>query len=82
MSLSGSVFPPPLIPTPRSNTSSSPIPDIADEVAINKERAEVYSFQRILDNKMDYLDASIHKLINSISSTNNTLDQANKAFSE
>ncbi|CAB4430552.1 unnamed protein product [Rhizophagus irregularis] len=81
MSLSGPVLPLPLIPIPCTTIASTPIPDFADEAAINKERTEVYSFQRSLDNKMDYLDASIHKLINSISGSTSS-DQANKASSD
>jgi hypothetical protein len=81
MSVSGPVPMLPLIPISRLNVPSTPIPEITDEATINKERAEVYSFQRSLDNKMDHLDVSIHKLIDSISS-NNPSDQANKASSE
>ncbi|PKK55269.1 hypothetical protein RhiirC2_802868, partial [Rhizophagus irregularis] len=43
--ISGLVLPPPTVPIPRSTISSSPIPETADEATINKERAEIYSFQ-------------------------------------
>ncbi|PKY62824.1 hypothetical protein RhiirA4_490039 [Rhizophagus irregularis] len=52
-----------------------------DPTTINKERAEIHSFQRSLDGKMDHLDASIHKLINSISG-NISSGQADKASSD
>ncbi|CAB4411530.1 unnamed protein product [Rhizophagus irregularis] len=81
MSLSGPVLPPPLAPIPRTTTNPTPIPEFADEATINKERTEIYSFQRSLDGKMDHLDASIHKLINSISGSTSS-DQANKASSD
>ncbi|PKY62130.1 hypothetical protein RhiirA4_488064 [Rhizophagus irregularis] len=45
------------------------------------KRTEIYSFQRSLDGKMDHLDASIHKLINSISG-NTSSGQADKASSD
>ncbi|PKY62478.1 hypothetical protein RhiirA4_488997 [Rhizophagus irregularis] len=81
MSLSGPVLPLPSIPIPRTTNVSTPIPDFADEAAINKERSEIYSFQRSLDGKMNHLDASIHKLINSISESTSS-DQTNKASSD
>ncbi|EXX72090.1 hypothetical protein RirG_072570 [Rhizophagus irregularis DAOM 197198w] len=64
---SGPVLPPPTVSVPHSTISSSPIPETADEVTINKERAEIYSFQRSLDNKFDHLSGSIERFINSIS---------------
>ncbi|CAB4423755.1 unnamed protein product [Rhizophagus irregularis] len=67
MSLPGSVLPPPLVPIPRATISPTPIPETADNATIDKERNEIYAFQRSLDNKMSHLDVSIHKLIDSIS---------------
>ncbi|CAG8784295.1 14472_t:CDS:2, partial [Rhizophagus irregularis] len=64
---SGPVLPPPMVPVSRSTISSSPIPETADEATINKERAEIYSFQRSLDNKFDHLSGSINRFISSIS---------------
>ncbi|CAB4430184.1 unnamed protein product [Rhizophagus irregularis] len=81
MSLSDPVLPPPLAPIPRTTTNPTPIPEFADEATINKERTEIYSFQRSLDGKMDHLDASIHKLINSISGSISS-GQADKASSD
>ncbi|CAB5181408.1 unnamed protein product [Rhizophagus irregularis] len=66
-SFSGLIFPPPMVPVPRSTISFSPISETADEVTINKERAEIYSFQRSLDNKFDHLSGSIERFISSIS---------------
>ncbi|CAB4378015.1 unnamed protein product [Rhizophagus irregularis] len=43
--ISGLVLPPPTVPISCSTISSSPIPETADEATINKERAEIYSFQ-------------------------------------
>ncbi|CAB4430546.1 unnamed protein product [Rhizophagus irregularis] len=81
MSLSDPVLPPPIAPIPRTTIASTPIPEFADEATINKERSEIYSFQRSLDGKMNHLDASIHKLIDSISG-NTSSGQANKASSD
>ncbi|CAB4446319.1 unnamed protein product [Rhizophagus irregularis] len=81
LSLSDPVLPPPLAPTPRTTITSIPIPEFADEATINKERSEIYSFQRSLDGKMNHLDASIHKLIDSISG-NTSSGQASKASSD
>ncbi|CAB4417812.1 unnamed protein product [Rhizophagus irregularis] len=81
MSLSDPVLPPPMAPIPRTTIASTPIPAFADEATIDKEHTEIYSFQRSLDGKMDHLDASIHKLINSISGSTSS-DQANKASSD
>ncbi|CAB4430549.1 unnamed protein product [Rhizophagus irregularis] len=49
MSLSDPVLPPPMAPIPRTTITSTPIPAFADEATINKERTEIYSFQRSLD---------------------------------
>ncbi|PKY62520.1 hypothetical protein RhiirA4_432587 [Rhizophagus irregularis] len=81
MSLSGPVLPLPLIPVSRTTITPTPIPEFADEATINKERSEIYSFQRSLDGKMDHLDASIHKLIDSISGSTSS-GQADKASSD
>ncbi|CAB4423749.1 unnamed protein product [Rhizophagus irregularis] len=78
---SGPVLPPPLVFIPRSAIPSTPIPKTADEATINEEHAQIFSFQCSLDNKMDHLDASIYKLVNSISG-NTSSDQANKALSD
>ncbi|PKC00151.1 hypothetical protein RhiirA5_428606 [Rhizophagus irregularis] len=66
-----------MVPVPCSNISSSPIPETADEATINKERAEIYSFQRSLDNKFDHLSGSIERFISSISG-GSSLDLVNK----
>ncbi|PKB99946.1 hypothetical protein RhiirA5_403424 [Rhizophagus irregularis] len=77
---SGPVLPPPMAPVPRSNISSSTIPETADEATINKERAEIYSFQRSLDNKFDHLSGSIERFISSISGGSSS-DLVNKTSS-
>ncbi|GBC33019.1 hypothetical protein RIR_jg12397.t1 [Rhizophagus irregularis DAOM 181602=DAOM 197198] len=79
--LSGPVLPPPMVPVPRSTISSSPIPETADEATINKERAEIYSFQRSLDNKFDHLSGSINRFISSISGGSSS-DLVNKTSSD
>ena len=73
----------PLAPLATSQliTLTNPIPELDNVATIDKERVEVYSFQRSLDNKMDHLNSAIHKLVNSISG-NTSSDQANKASSE
>ena len=81
MSISRPVLPPPLVPIPRAPIFSTPIPETANEATIEKERNDIYSFQRSLDDKVSHLDASIHKLIDSISG-NTSSDQAKKASSE
>ncbi|EXX66785.1 hypothetical protein RirG_120430 [Rhizophagus irregularis DAOM 197198w] len=78
---SGPVLPPPTVPVPRSTISSSPIPENADEAAINKERAEIYSFQCSLDNKFDHLFGSIERFISSISGGSSS-DLVNKTSSD
>ncbi|CAB5152601.1 unnamed protein product [Rhizophagus irregularis] len=79
--LSGPVLPPPTVPVSRSTISSSPIPETADKVTINKERAEIYSFQRSLDNKFNHLSSSIERFISSISGGSSS-DLVNKTSSD
>ncbi|CAB4446325.1 unnamed protein product [Rhizophagus irregularis] len=81
ISLSGPVLPLPLVPILRTTINPTPISEFADEATINKERSEIYSFQRSFDGKMTHLDASIHKLINSISGSTSS-GQADKASSD
>ncbi|PKK59579.1 hypothetical protein RhiirC2_794655 [Rhizophagus irregularis] len=78
---SSPVLPPPTVLVLRSITSFSPIPVTADENTINKECAEIYSFQRSLDNKFDYLSDSIERFISSISGDSSS-DQVNKTSSD
>ncbi|CAB5181409.1 unnamed protein product [Rhizophagus irregularis] len=80
-SFSGLIFPPPMVPVPRSTISFSPIPETADEATINKERAEIYSFQRSLDNKFDHLSGSIERFISFISGSSPS-DLVNKTSSD
>ncbi|GBC43255.2 hypothetical protein RIR_jg5188.t1 [Rhizophagus irregularis DAOM 181602=DAOM 197198] len=75
------VLPPPTVPVSHSTISSSPIPKTADEVTINKEHAEIYSFQRSLDNKFDHLSGSIERFISSISGGSSS-DLVNKTSSD
>ncbi|CAB4401070.1 unnamed protein product [Rhizophagus irregularis] len=75
------VLPSPMVPIPCSTISSSPIPKTADEATINKERAEIYSFQRSLDNKFDHLSGSIERFISSISGGSSS-DLVNKTLSD
>ncbi|PKY31320.1 hypothetical protein RhiirB3_448867 [Rhizophagus irregularis] len=79
--LSGLILPPPTVPVFLSTISSSPIPETADEATINKERAEIYSFQRSLDNKFDHLSSSIERFISSISGGSSS-DLVNKTSSD
>ncbi|PKB95263.1 hypothetical protein RhiirA5_437049 [Rhizophagus irregularis] len=81
MSFSGLVLPPPTIPAPRSITSFSSISVTADKDTINKERAEIYFFQRSLDNKFNHLSGSIERFISSISGGSSS-DQVNKISSD
>ncbi|PKY33370.1 hypothetical protein RhiirB3_455635 [Rhizophagus irregularis] len=78
---SGPVLPSPPVPIPCSTIFSSPIPKTADEASINKERAEIYSFQRSLDNKFDHLSGSIERFISSISGGSSS-DLVNKTSSD
>ncbi|PKK57729.1 hypothetical protein RhiirC2_797531 [Rhizophagus irregularis] len=71
-SFSSLVLPSPMVPGPCSTISSSPIPETADKAIINKERAEIYSFQRSLDNKFDHLSGSIERFISSISGSSSS----------
>ncbi|GET54482.1 hypothetical protein RIR_jg4184.t1 [Rhizophagus irregularis DAOM 181602=DAOM 197198] len=71
-----------MVPVPRSTISYSPIPETADEATINKERAEIYSFQRsLLNNKFDHLSSSIERFISSISGGSSS-DLVNKTSSD
>ncbi|EXX60198.1 hypothetical protein RIR_jg18810.t8 [Rhizophagus irregularis DAOM 181602=DAOM 197198] len=79
--ISGPVLSPPTVPIPRFTIYSSPIPETADEATINKERAEIYSFQRSLDNKFDHLSGSIERFISSISGDSSS-DLVNKTSSD
>ncbi|PKC54193.1 hypothetical protein RhiirA1_477781 [Rhizophagus irregularis] len=74
-------LPPPMASAFHFNISSSPIPETADEDTINKEHAEIYSFQRSLNNKFDHLSGSIERFISSISG-GSSLDLVNKTSSD
>ncbi|PKK66575.1 hypothetical protein RhiirC2_784598 [Rhizophagus irregularis] len=80
-SFSNPVLTPPTVPVPRSTIPSSPIPETADEATIDKERAEIYSFQRSLDTKFDHLSGSIERFISSISGGSSS-DLVNKTSSD
>ncbi|EXX65687.1 hypothetical protein RIR_jg19902.t1 [Rhizophagus irregularis DAOM 181602=DAOM 197198] len=79
--LSGPVLPSLMVPVPCSTISCSPIPETADETTINKEHAEIYSFQRSLDNKFEHLSGSINRFISSISGSSSS-DLVNKISSD
>jgi hypothetical protein len=71
----------PLTPVHSSSAWPTPLPKtVTDEAIINKERAEVYSFQRNLDTKFDHLTDTIEKFISSITGKTSS-DQADKASS-
>ncbi|CAB4382791.1 unnamed protein product [Rhizophagus irregularis] len=80
-SFSDPVLPPPTVPVPGSTIPFSPIPETADEATIDKERAEIYSFQRSLDTKFDHLSGSIERFISSISGGSSS-DLVNKTSSD
>ncbi|PKC01569.1 hypothetical protein RhiirA5_426508 [Rhizophagus irregularis] len=78
------VLPPSMVPVPCSIILFSSISKTADEATINKEvkeRTEIYSFQRSLDNKFDHLSSSIERFISSISNSSSS-DLVNKTSSD